>query len=82
MRLIGILQLGADAELFYSTQAKPIGSIRGWWKYGREDSFQWVDLKILGERAVKVVPMLTKGKRIMVIATDVHVETYERKFHQ
>lgn len=79
MKHIGLVTVGQDAELFYTTDAKPIGSIRVWYKFGRDGSFQWLDLKLIGERAEKVVPMLKKSKRIEIVASDLHIEAYDKK---
>ena len=78
MKIIGIMTVGEDAKLFYSQDGKAFGSVRGWWRHGRDKSFQWVDVKLL-RNAEKLVPMFTKGKRLSVIIGEPHVETYEKK---
>ena len=78
MKLIGILTIGEDARLYYSQDGKAFGSVRGWCRYGRDKSYQWVDVKLL-RNAEKLVPMFTKHKRLSVVIGDPHIETYEKK---
>lgn len=82
MYLIGNIVLGQDARTFPSSDGtRTYAQISGWWKHGKgEDShFQWGDFKLLDSNAAKVAPMLTKGKTIHIIATQVHTELYQPK---
>jgi single-stranded DNA-binding protein len=82
MYLIGNLILGQDARTFPSQDGtRTYASVTGWWKHGKGDDarFQWVDLKMLAPNAEKVAHMLTKGKTIHIIASQVHTETYQPK---
>lgn len=83
MRLIGLVRLGADAELRYTPAGDPVLNVPAAYNYGRKDSdgkqpTQWVKLTMWGKRAEKVAEHFTKGKQLMVFAEDVHVETYRK----
>jgi len=80
--LVGNIILGQDARTFPSQDGtRTFASVQGWWKHGRGDDakFQWIDLKMLTPGAEKIAPSLTKGKTIHVIASQLHVETYQPK---
>ncbi len=82
MKLIGLIRLGRDAEVRYSQDGTPVAGLAGAWNYGRKGDdgkrpTQWADFSIWGDRAEKLAPFLQKGKQLMVVADDVHVETFE-----
>lgn len=84
MNLIGLCRLGRDAEIRYTQSGAPVASFSAAFDFGRKDAdgkrpTQWIDLSLWGDRAEKVADMLTKGTRLMVVASDVHVETFERR---
>ncbi len=84
MNLIGLVRLGRDAEVRYTTDGTPVCSFSGAWNYGRKDAdgkrpSQWVELTMWGERGEKISEYLLKGKQFFVIANEVHIETYQKR---
>ena len=84
MKLIGLIRLGRDAELRFTASGEPVASVTGAWNYGKkgEDGrrpTQWVDLALWGKRAESLAPYLTKGSLVEVVASDVHIESFERR---
>lgn len=84
MKLIGVVRLGGDAELKYTSSGDPVANISGAFEFGRkgEDGklqTQWVSLGIFGKRAEKLAEYLKKGRQVFVSCGDVHVRTFEHK---
>lgn len=84
MKLIGLVRLGRDAEVRYTASGDAVCSFSGAFNYGRkgEDNrqpSQWVEFSLWGARAEKLAEYLLKGTQLFVVASDVHVETYEKK---
>jgi single-strand DNA-binding protein len=84
MILTGICRLGRDAELRYTTDGTPVANFSAAWNYGRKGDdgkrpSQWVELSLWGDRAEKLEQYLTKGAALCIVASDVHVETFEKR---
>lgn len=72
---IGLYRIGADAELRYTQEGKPVCNLSLAFRYGREET-GWISVTLWGDRATNVCPYLTKGKEIMAYISDVHIETF------
>jgi single-strand DNA-binding protein len=84
MILTGICRLGRDAEIRYTNDGTPVLNFSAAWNYGRKGDdgkrpSQWVELSLWGDRAEKLADFLKKGTAICVVASDVHVETFEKR---
>lgn len=84
MKLIGLVRLGRDAESRYTANGDPVCSFSGAFNYGRKDGdgkqpSQWVEFALWGQRGEKLVEHLLKGTQLFVVASDAHVETYEKR---
>jgi single-strand DNA-binding protein len=84
MIMSGLARLGADAELRYPTSGEPVAKLRLAFNYGQKDSdgnrpAQWVEASMFGKRAEALAQYLTKGTAVVVVLSDPHVETWEKK---
>lgn len=84
MKLIGLVRLGRDAELRYSQSGAAVCAFSGAFNYGRKGDdgrqpSQWVEFALWGDRGEKLAEHLLKGSQLMIMAGDVHVETYEKR---
>jgi single-strand DNA-binding protein len=84
VKLIGLVRLGRDAETRYTQSGQVVTSFSGAFNYGRkgEDGrqpSQWVEFSLWGERGEKLVEHLLKGTQLFIVASDAHVETYEKR---
>lgn len=80
----GLVRLGRDAEIRYTTGGDPVANLSLAFNYGRkgEDgkrTTQWIDASLWGDRAVSLQQYLTKGTALVVVLEDVHVETYQKR---
>lgn len=83
-QLIGLARLGRDAELRYLESGTAVINLPMAYNYGRKDEdgnrpTQWIEGALWGKRAESLAGYLTKGKLVMVVLDDVHVETYEMR---
>lgn len=84
MKLVGVVRLGRDAQLRYTSSGDPVAGFSGAWNYGREGEdgrkpAQWVELSLWGKRASGLAPYLVKGQQVEVFCSDVHIETFEKR---
>lgn len=85
MKLIGLVRLGHDAEIRYTPAGLQICEFSGAFNYGRKADgekyrpSQWVKFALFGDRADRLVEFLTKGRQVFVVASDPHVEEFERR---
>lgn len=84
MKLIGIVRLGRDAEVRYAANGDAVAGFSGAFDYGRKGDdgrrpSQWVDFALWGKRAEALAPYLLKGKQCMVVASDVHIEHFDKR---
>lgn len=84
MKMIGLVRLGADAELRYTPAGDPVLEMSGAYNYGRkgEDGkrpTQWIRLRLWGPRAEKLEQYFTKGTQLLAYVEDAHVETFEKR---
>lgn len=84
MKLIGICRLGADAIVRYSAEKKPYANLWVAWNYGKPDEnkkrpTQWMSVNLIGDRAEKLAPFLTKGTCIFLDVRDARVEMQKNK---
>ena len=59
---------GRDFEVRHTPNGKAIGSVRVATKqgYGQHERTTWVEVKVFGERAVKLAGIITKGMKLTV----------------
>lgn len=81
-QLIGIANLGRDAELRYTPNGQAVMNLALAFNYGRKDESgnrptQWVDGALWGQRAEHLYEYMTRGQKVYVVIDDIHVETYE-----
>lgn len=84
MKLIGLVRLGRDAELRHAPSGDAVAGFSGAFNYGKKGQdgnrpSQWVEFTIWGKRAESLQPYLTKGAQVMVVASDVHIETFDKR---
>lgn len=84
MILTGLCRLGRDAELRFTGDGTPVANFAAAFNYGRKGDdgqrpTQWVELSLWGDRAEKLEQYLTKGAALVIVANDVHVETFEKR---
>lgn len=85
MRLIGIVRLGRDAEIGYTTNGIAVCQFSGAFNYGPrpqgegQRAVQWVDFKLWGDRGEKLAAHLLKGQALLVCANEVHIEEFKRR---
>lgn len=83
MKLAGLIRLGRDAELRYTTGGDPVVDIAAAWNFGRrvdgKRPTQWAKLALWGERGEKLAEHLKKGRQYFVVCDDVNVETYDKR---
>lgn len=81
-QLIGIANLGRDAEVRFTPNGQPVANLALAFNYGRKGDdgnrpTQWVDGALWGQRAEALGEYLTRGTKVYVVIDDVHIETYE-----
>lgn len=84
MKLIGLVRLGRDAEVRFAPNGDPVAGFSGAFNYGRKQEdgrrpAQWVEFTLWGKRAEALAPYLTKGSQVEVFASEVHIETYDKR---
>jgi single-strand DNA-binding protein len=83
MKLIGLVRLGRDAETRFTQNGDAVCSFSGAFNYGRkgdgQQPSQWVEFALWGSRGEKLAEHLLKGTQLFIVASDVHVETYEKR---
>jgi single-strand DNA-binding protein len=83
MKLIGLVRLGRDAELRYASSGTAVLGFSGAYNYGKRTESgqpsQWVEFALFGKRAESLAEHLTKGAQVFIVASDVRVETYEKR---
>lgn len=84
MKMIGICRLGTDAIVRYSADKKPYANLWVAWNYGKPDEnkkrpTQWMSVNLIGDRAEKLAPFLTKGTCIFLDVRDARVEMQKNK---
>jgi len=84
MKLIGLVRLGRDAETRYMPDGTAVCGFSGAFNYGRKGDdgkqpSQWVEFSLWGSRAEKLAEYLLKGTQLFVVASEAHVETYEKR---
>jgi len=81
-QLIGIANLGRDAELRYTPSGQAVMNLALAFNYGRKDESgnrptQWVDGALWGQRAEHLAEYMTRGQKVYVVIDDIHIETYQ-----
>lgn len=83
MKLIGLVRLGRDSEVRFTQGGDVVCSFSGAFNYGRkvegQQPSQWVEFSLWGQSAEKLAEHLLKGTQLFVVASDAHVETYEKR---
>lgn len=83
MKLIGLVRLGRDAETRFTANGDAVCSFSGAFNYGRkvdgQQPSQWVEFSLWGQRGEKLAEHLLKGTQVFVVASEAHIETYEKR---
>lgn len=77
-------RIGRDVELRYTQSGDPVCSIAIAVDYGRKGQdgkrpTQWYEVALFGKQAEGLAPYLLKGKQVFFTATDLHVETFQKR---
>jgi single-strand DNA-binding protein len=81
-QLIGIANLGRDAEVRYTPSGQAVMNLALAFNYGKKGDdgnrpTQWVDAALWGQRAESLGQYMTRGQKVYVVIDDIHIETYE-----
>lgn len=84
MILTGLARLGRDAEMRYTGGGDPVATLALAFNYGQKDSggnkpTQWIEASLWGKRAEALKDYLKKGAAVVVILSDPHIETWQKK---
>lgn len=79
MKMHGLVRIGNDPELRYSSSGMAILRLSLAYNYGKEKDTQWVNGTLFGKRAEALSQYLSKGQLIYAELTDVHVDIYKDK---
>ena len=84
MKLIGVVRIGRDAEVRYTTAGDAIASFSGAFNYGRKGDdgkrpSQWVRFSLFGKRAEALSAYLVKGAQVFVTASEPHINEFAKK---
>ncbi|WP_245680673.1 single-stranded DNA-binding protein [Veronia pacifica] len=76
-----LCRLGSDAVLRTTPGGQQVANLSLAYSigYGENKQTQWIDGKLWGERASKLVPHLTKGKQLLIYANDLVTSTYDKR---
>ena len=79
--LTKLVRIGRDAELRNLSSGTSVLSFPAVYDigYGDNKKSQWIDCIMFGQRAEKLAQYFSKGKQIVIYATDVCVETWDKK---
>lgn len=83
MIISGVVRLGRDAELKFTSNAKPVLSFSGVYNYGMKGDdgkrpSQWVNCRLWGALAEKLAPYMLKGTTAWITGRDLHVREWEK----
>lgn len=82
LNMTAVGRIGRDAELRHTPNGDAVCNVAIGCNYGRKGDdgkqpTQWVDGSLWGARAEALVEYLTKGKQVVLVLSDVHIETYQ-----
>lgn len=82
-QLFGLVRIGRDAELRYTSDGTPVLGVALAFNYGKKGQdgrkpTQWVEASIWRQRAEALAPYLLKGTSVSVTVDDIHIETFQR----
>jgi single-strand DNA-binding protein len=79
LNMTAVGRIGRDVELRRVPSGESVCNVVIGCNYGKRDdnTTQWVEGTIWGQRAEALAQYLTKGKQVILILSDVHIETYE-----
>lgn len=83
MNIIGIVRIGRDAET-RQAGGQSVTSFTASFDVGRKaagEDFapsQWIELAMWGDRGAKIAQYLTKGKKVMIVASDPTVKEFTK----
>lgn len=79
LTMTAVGRIGRDAELRRTGAGDPVCNVVIGCNYGKRDdnTTQWVEGTLWGARAEGLAEHLTKGKQVILVLADVHIETYE-----
>lgn len=77
--MIKQVRLGADAELKTLPSGQTVANLSAAYDvgFGQNKKTQWIRLAMFGERAQKSAQHLTKGKAIVAVIDDIHIDTFD-----
>lgn len=81
MKLIGLVRLGRDAEIRSTSSGDSVCSFSGAFNFGKKSdgNSQWVEFTLWGKRADSLAEYLLKGTQVFVVASEPHIQTYEKR---
>jgi single-strand DNA-binding protein len=82
LNMTAVGRIGRDAELRKTPNGDSVCNVAIGCNYGRKGNdgkqpTQWVEGALWGDRAEKLAEYLTKGKQVILVLQDVHIETYQ-----
>lgn len=82
LNMTAVGRIGRDVELRTTSGGDSVCNVVIGCNYGRkgEDGkqpTQWIEGTIWGKRAESLAEYLTKGKQVILVLSDIHIETYE-----
>lgn len=85
MIITGLATLGRDCELRHTPSGDAVTNLSLAFNYGQKDQQTgnkptcWLEGSLWGKRAESLAPYLVKGQKLVIVAEDPHIETYEGK---
>ena len=72
--------LGRDVTVAYTQGGKAVANLALAYTvgFGQNEKTVWLDCVLWGDRAVSLQPHLVKGTKLVVYATDLELETYQK----
>ncbi|MCT7947699.1 single-stranded DNA-binding protein [Shewanella septentrionalis] len=77
---IKLCNIGQDAVPRYTPNGKAVTAISCAYSvgYGANKKTQWIEAELWGDRGETLAPKLTKGRRILLTADDVTIDTFPK----
>ncbi len=84
MITVGLVRIGNEPVIRYTSDSKPVLDLSLAYNYGRKGQdgkypTQWVNATLWGDRAEKLLPYLKKGNQIVVQLADLYLDTFTKK---
>jgi len=79
MKLIGLVRIGNEPELRYTSSNMAVLQLSLAYSYGKEKATQWVSASLFGKRAEALSQYLAKGQLIYAEVSDLHIDLFTGK---